>query len=137
VLETLEMNERCLSVLLAPATPCNFLQVESTVRFLGSRIAADEMIDDVLRVGRDFRPDVGVLEAFELAVSPIWRAHRRSVPGWAGMFRDLTMQICPPSLETAAVPVSRCRSRPMSSTARRRCSAPTRFRSCADREHRR
>ena len=100
-------------------------------------IAVDEMIDDVLRVGRDFRPDVVVFEAFALAgplaadvlgvpaithlfgpippldavvlandaVSPIWRAHGRDVPGWAGMFRELTIQICPPSLEVAEVPV--------------------------------
>ena len=100
-------------------------------------IAADEMIDDVLRVGRDFGPDVVVFEAFALAgplaadvlgvpaithlfgpippldavvlandaVSPSWRAYGRSVPGWAGMFRDLTIQICPPSLEVAEVPV--------------------------------
>jgi UDP:flavonoid glycosyltransferase YjiC (YdhE family) len=100
-------------------------------------IAVDEMIDDVLRVGRDFGPDVVVFEAFALAgplaadvlgvpaithlfgpippldavvlandaVSPIWRAHGRSVPGWAGMFRELTIQICPPSLEVADVPV--------------------------------
>jgi UDP:flavonoid glycosyltransferase YjiC (YdhE family) len=100
-------------------------------------IGVDEMIDDVLRVGRDFRPDVVIFEAFALAgplaadvlgvpaithlfgpvppldavvlandaVSPIWRAHGRNVPGWAGMFRDLTIQICPPSLEVADVPV--------------------------------
>lgn len=100
-------------------------------------IAVDEMIDDVLRIGRNFRPEVVVFEAFALAgplaadvlgvpaithlfgpippldavvlandaVSPIWRAYGRSVPGWAGMFRDMTIQICPPSLEVAAVPV--------------------------------
>jgi hypothetical protein len=100
-------------------------------------VAVDEMIDDVLRVGRGFHPDVVVFEAFALAgplaadvlgvpaithlfgpippldavvlandaVSPIWRAHGRNVPGWAGMFRDMTIQICPPSLEPAEVPV--------------------------------
>ncbi len=102
-------------------------------------IAVDDMIDDVLRVGRQFRPEVVVFEAFALAgplaadvlgvpavahmfgplppldavvlandaVSPIWRAHGRSVPGWAGMFRHLTIQICPPSLEVADVPVGK------------------------------
>ncbi len=100
-------------------------------------IVVDDMIDDVLRVGREFDPDVVVFEAFALAgplaaevlgvpavahmfgplppleavmlandaVSPIWRAHGRNVPGWAGMYRDLTIQICPPSLEVAEVPV--------------------------------
>lgn len=100
-------------------------------------IVVDDMIDDVLRVGREFEPDVVVFEAFALAgplaaevlgvpavahmfgplppleavmlandaVSPIWRAHGRNVPGWAGMYRDLTIQICPPSLEVAEVPV--------------------------------
>ena len=38
------------------------------------------------------------------AVSPIWRSYGRNVPGWAGMYRHLTIQICPPMLETAQVP---------------------------------
>jgi UDP:flavonoid glycosyltransferase YjiC (YdhE family) len=38
------------------------------------------------------------------AVSPIWRSYGRDVPGWAGMYRHLTIQICPPMLETARVP---------------------------------
>ncbi len=98
------------------------------------------MIDDVLRIGRSFAPDVVVFEAFALAgplaadvlgvpgvahmfgplppmdavvlandaVSPIWREHGRDVPGWAGMYRHLTIQICPPSWEVAAVPVGEC-----------------------------
>ena len=100
-------------------------------------VAMAAMIDDVLRIGRAFQPDVLVHEAFALAaplaadvlgvpavahmfgplppmdavilandaVSPIWREHGRSVPGWAGIYRDLTIQICPPSWEAAAVPV--------------------------------
>lgn len=46
-------------------------------------------------------------ETVELAndtVSPIWRSYGRDVPGWAGMYRHLTIQICPPMLETARVP---------------------------------
>src|SRR3954468_17808124 len=39
------------------------------------------------------------------AVSPIWREHGLDVPGWAGMYRDLTIQVCPPSWELAEVPV--------------------------------
>jgi len=39
------------------------------------------------------------------AVSPIWRSFGRDAPGWAGMYRHLTIQICPPMLETRQVPV--------------------------------
>jgi MGT family glycosyltransferase len=46
-------------------------------------------------------------EAVELAhdaVSPIWRSFGHDVPGWAGMYRDLTIQTCPPALDPARVP---------------------------------
>lgn len=46
-------------------------------------------------------------EAVEMAndaVSPIWRSFGRDVPGWAGMYRHLTIQICPPVLDAAQVP---------------------------------
>ncbi len=100
-------------------------------------IGVDEMIDDVVRHGREFAPDVVLFEAFALAgplaaellgvpgvahtfgrlpppetvelandaVSPIWRSFGLEAPGWAGMYRHLTIQICPPSLEHGAVPV--------------------------------
>src|SRR4051812_23742854 len=100
-------------------------------------IGVDAMIDDVLRHGQDFAPDVVIFEAFALAgplaaellgvpavahmfgplpppeavelandaVSPIWRSFGLDVPGWAGMYRQLTIQICPPTLETLQVPV--------------------------------
>ena len=90
-----------------------------------AEIGVDEMIDDVLRHGQEFAPDVVLFEAFALAgplaaellgvpgvahmfgplppletvelandaVSPIWRAFGRHVPGWAGMYRHLTNQI--------------------------------------------
>ncbi len=38
------------------------------------------------------------------AVSPIWRSFGRDVPGYAGVYRDLTVAICPPSLERLSVP---------------------------------
>jgi UDP-N-acetylglucosamine:LPS N-acetylglucosamine transferase len=38
------------------------------------------------------------------AVSPIWRSFGRDVPGYAGVYRDLTVAICPPSLEARQVP---------------------------------
>jgi UDP:flavonoid glycosyltransferase YjiC (YdhE family) len=101
-----------------------------------AEIAVDEMVDDVLRHGREFVPDLVLFEAFGLAgplvadllgvpavahmfgplppqvvvelandaVSPIWRSFGRDVPGWAGMYRHLTIEICPPMLETAEVP---------------------------------
>ena len=47
-------------------------------------------------------------EAVQLAndaVARIWRSFGREVPGWDGrMYRELTIEICPPMLETAAVP---------------------------------
>jgi UDP:flavonoid glycosyltransferase YjiC (YdhE family) len=101
-----------------------------------AEVGVDEMVDDALRHGREFAPDVVLFEAFALAaplvaellgvpavahmfgplppqevvelandaVSPIWRFFGRDVPGWAGMYRHLTIQICPPMLETAEVP---------------------------------
>ena len=120
-------------------------------------IGVDEMIDDVLREGRKFAPDVVVFEAFALAgplvaellgvpgvahmfgplppndavelandaVSPIWRSYGRDVPGWAGMYRDLTIQICPPMLETAHVPTGETwRLRPVPLPARPREVTP-------------
>jgi len=100
-------------------------------------IVVDEMVDDVLRHGQEFAPDVVLFEAFVLAgplvaellgvpgvahmfgplppseavelandaVSPIWRSFGLDVPGWSGMYRHLTIQICPPMLETARVPM--------------------------------
>ena len=49
-------------------------------------------------------PPLETVELANDAVSPIWRAFGRDAPGWAGMYRDLTIQICPPSLEPAVLP---------------------------------
>ncbi len=38
------------------------------------------------------------------AVSPIWRSVGLDVPGYAGVYRDVTIAICPPSLETLEPP---------------------------------
>jgi UDP:flavonoid glycosyltransferase YjiC (YdhE family) len=99
-------------------------------------IGVDEMVDDVLRHGREFGPDLVLFEAFALAgplvaellgvpsvahmfgplppreavelandaVSPIWRSFGLDVPGWAGMYATLTIQVCPPALDPALVP---------------------------------
>jgi hypothetical protein len=40
-----------------------------------------------------------VLELVDDAVSPLWRSFGRRTPGLAGVYRDLTIEICPPSLE--------------------------------------
>lgn len=45
-----------------------------------------------------------VLELANDAVSPLWRSFGCDTPGYAGVYRDLTIQICPPSLETLTVP---------------------------------
>ena len=49
-------------------------------------------------------------EIFELAndaVSPLWRLFGRDVPGAAGLHRDITVQVCPPSLERRPLPGGR------------------------------
>jgi UDP-N-acetylglucosamine:LPS N-acetylglucosamine transferase len=49
-------------------------------------------------------PEPEVLELANDAVSPMWRSFGRDVPGHAGVYRDLTVEICPPSLESLEVP---------------------------------
>jgi UDP:flavonoid glycosyltransferase YjiC (YdhE family) len=49
-------------------------------------------------------------EIFDLAndaVSPIWRMFGRDVPGAAGLHRDITLQVCPPSLDRRPLPSGR------------------------------
>ena len=48
--------------------------------------------------------DHGVFELANDAVSPLWRSFGRDAPGHAGVYRDLTIGICPPSLERFQVP---------------------------------
>jgi len=45
-----------------------------------------------------------VIELGNDAVSPIWRSFGRDVPGHAGLYRGLTIEITPPSLEAEVVP---------------------------------
>jgi UDP:flavonoid glycosyltransferase YjiC (YdhE family) len=103
---------------------------------LFGEIATDDMIDDVLSCGREFRPDVVLFESYALAgplvadllgvaavnhllgplpehslmelvndaVSPLWRSFDREVPGYGGVYRDLTIEVCPPSFEPLEVP---------------------------------
>ena len=125
-----------------------------------AEVGVDEMIDDVVRHGRAFAPDVVIFEAFALAgplaadilgvpavahmfgplppaeavqlandaVARIWCSFGREVPGWAGMYRELTIEICPAMLETAAVPTGQTlclRPVPLPSGPRIRAPQPT------------
>ena len=49
-------------------------------------------------------PQHDVMELVNDAVSPLWRSFDREVPGYGGVYRDLTIEICPPSLEPLHVP---------------------------------
>jgi UDP-glucoronosyl and UDP-glucosyl transferase len=103
---------------------------------LFAEIGMADMIDDVVRVGRELAPDLVLFESLAFAgplvadlldvpgvhhlfgpvlpheifllardaVSPIWRSFRRDVPEYAGVYRDLTVTICPPLLESLTVP---------------------------------
>jgi UDP:flavonoid glycosyltransferase YjiC (YdhE family) len=45
-----------------------------------------------------------VLELANDAVSPLWRSFERDAPGHAGVYRGVTIEITPPSLEAQTVP---------------------------------
>jgi UDP:flavonoid glycosyltransferase YjiC (YdhE family) len=49
-------------------------------------------------------PEHGVMELVNDAVSPLWRFFGGEVPGYGGIYRDLTIEICPPSFEPLQVP---------------------------------
>src|SRR5579863_10191715 len=61
---------------------------------------------EVPAVHHSFGPvlDHEVLELVDDAVSPLWRSFGRNAPGFAGVYRDVTIAICPDSLETHQVP---------------------------------
>jgi UDP:flavonoid glycosyltransferase YjiC (YdhE family) len=61
---------------------------------------------DVAAVHHLLGPLLGhdVMELVNDAVSPLWRSFGRDVPGYAGVYRDVTIEICPPSLEPLMVP---------------------------------
>ncbi len=55
-----------------------------------------------------------VLELANDAVSPLWRSFRADAPGYAGVYRHLTVETCPKSLETLELPEGEATSlRPM------------------------
>src|SRR6202023_1985182 len=45
-----------------------------------------------------------VLALADDAVSPIWRSFARTTPGFGGLYRGITIEITPPSLEQQTIP---------------------------------
>jgi hypothetical protein len=103
---------------------------------LFAEVAAPDMIDEVVAIGRELGPDLVLFETYALAgplaaevlgvpgvhhlispmlphevlaladdaVSPIWRSFDRSSPGYGGLYRGITIEITPPSLEGQTIP---------------------------------
>jgi UDP-glucoronosyl and UDP-glucosyl transferase len=103
---------------------------------LFAEVAAPDMIDDVVAIGRQLGPDVVLFETYALAgplvaevlgvpgvhhlispmlphevmaladdaVSPIWRSFDCATPGYGGLYRGITIEITPPSLEEQTIP---------------------------------
>ena len=103
---------------------------------LFAEVAAPDMIDEVVAIGRELEPDLVLFETYALAgplaaevlgvpgvhhlispmlphevmaladdaVSPIWRSFDTSSPGYGGVYRGITIEITPPSLEGQAIP---------------------------------
>lgn len=45
-----------------------------------------------------------IFELVDDAVSPLWGSFSRHTPGYGGVYRDLTIEVCPPSMESIGVP---------------------------------
>jgi len=103
---------------------------------LFAEVAAPDMIDEVVAIGRELGPDLVMFETYALAgplaaevlgvpgvhhlispmlphevmvmaddaVSPIWRSFDCFTPGYGGVYRGITIEITPPSLEGQSVP---------------------------------
>src|SRR5580658_560657 len=103
---------------------------------LFAEVAAPEMIDEVVAIGRELGPDLVLFETYAFAgplaaevlgvpgvhqlispmlprevmaladdaVSPIWRSFGCSSPGYGGVYRGITIEITPPSLEGQTMP---------------------------------
>ena len=126
---------------------------------LFAEIAAGDMIDDLLDVGRDFAPDLILFETYAFAaplaaeelgvpavhhlispmlphevmelandsLCPLWRSFDHDAPGWGGLYRGLTIEVAPPSLEPLSIPDGE-------STALRPAPLPRRPRERSDRQ---
>jgi len=103
---------------------------------LFAEVAAPDMIDEVVAIGRELEPDLVLFETYALAgplaaevlgvrgvhhlispmlphevmaladdaVSPIWRSFDSFTPGYGGLYRGITIEITPPSLEGQTIP---------------------------------
>jgi len=103
---------------------------------LFAEIAVPDMVDDVVAIGREIRPDLVLFETYALAgplaaevlgvpgvhhlispmllheitqlgddaVSPVWRSFGCASPGYGGLYRGVTIEISPPSLEGQVLP---------------------------------
>ena len=103
---------------------------------LFAEVAAPDMIDEVVAIGRELEPDLVLFETYALAgplaaevlgvpgvhqlispmlphdvmaladdaVSPMWRSFDRVSPGYGGLYRGITIEITPPSLEGQTIP---------------------------------
>ncbi|HXX91851.1 MAG TPA: glycosyltransferase [Acidimicrobiales bacterium] len=103
---------------------------------LFAEVAAPDMIDDVVALGRELRPDLVVFETYALAgplaaevlgvpavhhlispilphevsalgddaVSPMWRSFGCDTLGHGGLYRGVTVEVSPPTLEGQRVP---------------------------------
>jgi len=71
-------------------------------------------------------PDHEVYVLANDAVSPLWRSFGCDVPGLAGVYGDLTIEICPPSLEPTEVPRGEVLALRPSPLADRAATAPLR-----------
>jgi UDP:flavonoid glycosyltransferase YjiC (YdhE family) len=69
-----------------------------------------------------------VMELANDALSPLWRSFGRDSPGWGGIYRGLSIEVCPPSLEPLSVPAgesTRLRPAPLSLRSRDISDPPT------------
>jgi UDP:flavonoid glycosyltransferase YjiC (YdhE family) len=79
------------------------LVVGETYALAGPLVAAAVGVPFVQHLlGPLVAPDV--LELGNDAISPLWQDLGLSAPGFAGLYEHLTVEICPPSLETRSVP---------------------------------
>ena len=70
---------------------------------LAAPIAAAVARTPVVTVGYGPLLDPDVAEAAGVAAEPAWRARGLSLPRWAGLYRDLYVDPCPPALQIRAI----------------------------------
>lgn len=79
------------------------LVLSETYALAGPLVAAARTVPSAQHLlGPLLAPDV--LELADEAMSPMWRSLGLVAPGYAGLYEGTTIEICPPSLESRAVP---------------------------------